>query len=164
MAFFLATLLPCLLTAGILALSLVMSIRDIRTREVYDRDLALFCLFTLSFRLLTLESFMTAGSPWFLHIRDLLMTASGALLLFFIALVSRLFGRGPLIGSGDILYALAGGFLLTARDSVSFVALAFLLAFPFSLFLFLAGKRKETLPFIPFLFLALLLVRAGLRF
>ena len=164
MAFFLATLLPCLLTAGILALSLVMSIRDIRTREVYDRDLALFSFFTLSFRLLTARA-LTGQSPfWFLLARDLLMTASGALLLFLIALVSRLFGRGPLIGSGDILYALAGGFLLTARDSVSFVALAFLLAFPFSLFLFLAGKRKDTLPFIPFLFLALLLVRAGLRF
>lgn len=144
----------CLIGALVFACRLSWS--DIRTRQVLDRDLACFALFTALPRVLSFEgpAWVPGSLPlWLGQLLDLASSCSGGLLLFALAVTGRLLPGRELIGAGDILFALAAGFLLTAGASLASVCLAFFLALPFSLFLLLTGKKKP-LPFIPFLALA----------
>lgn len=146
---------------GSLALACLMSWRDIRSREVLDRELALLSALTLLPRALseTASSSPPSFPPlWFRQLRDLVLGSTGALILLVLYLVIRLFKGRDLLGLGDVLFTLAMGFSLPGGPSLSMVCLAFLLALPFALFLKLLPRKQTDLPFIPFLTLAAFIV------
>lgn len=148
-------------TLGAFFTALVMSWRDIRTRQVLDRELACFAFLTaLPGALNPPASALKPGLPlWLAQSLQLGRTAGGALLLLAVALPACLLAGRRLLGAGDILFALAAGFMLPAGSSVRMICQAFLLALPFSLFRTLGRKRSGDLPFIPFLAASAFIIR-----
>ncbi len=133
-------------------LALLLAWRDLRTRQLPDRELALFTLFTLLPHLLADRSLVCGVWPlWAVQLRNLLRTTGGGLFLLALAAPAPLLGGRRLVGMGDVLFALSAGFMLPVGRSVPMVVLAFILAFPFSLFQALVQKKTDPLPFIPFL-------------
>ena len=148
-------------TLGALFASLLMSWRDISTRQVLDRELACFTLLTALPRALNPHTSVPGTSLplWAVQVTELLRTTGGALLLLSVALPARLAAGRDLLGAGDILFALAAGFMLPAGASLHMVCLAFLLALPFSLARALGQKKAVDLPFIPFLTVSAFVIR-----
>ncbi|HZK29580.1 MAG TPA: hypothetical protein VFD19_05125 [Clostridia bacterium] len=154
---------------GAVVMAVIMSWRDLRTREVVDRELAWFCFFTLMPRALepwvNLGGVMAAESPvsplpyWLLQTIRLAPALGGAVFLLALELPVRRLTGETMIGTGDVLFSVAAGFMLAPGGSVRMVCLAFLLAFPFSFFLFAVCRPRRPLPFIPFLALSAFLVR-----
>lgn len=148
-------------TLGAFIIALLMSWRDVRTRQVLDRELACFAFLTalpLAMKLDVLAS-DTRTPLWAVQVVALGRTAGGALLLLAVALPARLVTGRELLGGGDVLFALAAGFMLPVGASVPMVCLAFLLALPFSLVQALRRKRPGHLPFIPFLAASAFMIR-----
>ncbi|NLA81982.1 MAG: hypothetical protein GX849_04025 [Clostridiaceae bacterium] len=145
-----------------LILSCLMSWRDIRSREVIDRELALLAAINVLPRSLAgphPPAFWPSSPLWLGQVFDLALGSAGALLLLLLALTCRLFSRKQSLGKGDVLFSLAMGFSLSWKASLVMVCLAFLLALPLALFIALFRPRGSHLPFIPFLALAASLVR-----
>ena len=139
---------------GAFTVSAMMSWRDIRAREVIDRELAWLSLFTVLPKAIDYDTFIVTPIPlplWLSQSMALLCTTGGALILLSIACVSRALTGRELIGRGDIFFSCAIGFMLPPHLSPLMVFLAFLLALPFSIFCLMAKKTKTPLPFIPFL-------------
>ena len=148
-------------TLGAFLCALFMSWRDVNTRQVLDRDLACFAFLAALPRAMELD-LLTSGDRiplWAVQIAVLGRTAGGALLLLAVALPARLVTGRELLGAGDVLFALAAGFMLPGGASVPMVCLAFLLALPFSLVQALGQKRPGHLPFIPFLAASAFMIR-----
>lgn len=146
---------------GAFTVSAMMSWRDIRAREVIDRELAWLSLFTVLPKAIAYDTFIVTPIPlplWLAQSMALLCTTGGALILLAIACVSRTFTGRELIGRGDIYFSFAIGFMLSPRHSLLMILLAFLLAFPFSIYFLLIKKTKTPLPFIPFLATAAFLI------
>ncbi|NLA71418.1 MAG: hypothetical protein GX850_03175 [Clostridiaceae bacterium] len=158
-----------LLSVGTIVMALIISWRDIQTRKVIDYEIAWFSFFTVMPRALepwlNNEFIMDYGSAvprlpyWLSQALRLAPALGGAALLLALALPARRITGRTMIGVGDVLFAAAAGFALTAGGSVRMVCLAFFLALPFSLFLFIARRPRKPLPFIPFLALSAFLVR-----
>ena len=143
---------PC--TLGALATACLMSIRDMRTREVVLHELALFFAFAFIRRAL-----WSPLPPDLARLpAELLSLFAGALLMLVIRILGWLAARRCLIGTGDILFACAAGFMLPPGRSLAMTCLAFFLALPFSLARLAAREPGASLPFIPFLSLAALLL------
>ena len=141
-------------------LALLLAWRDLRSRQLPDRELALFTLFTLLPHLLEDHSLICGSWPlWLIQALVLLRTTGGGLLLLALAGPARLLTGRKLVGMGDVLFALSAGFMLPVGHSVPMVVLAFFLAFPFSLFQALVQKKTDPLPFIPFLAVSTFLLR-----
>ena len=146
--------------AGSLLTAFIMSCRDIRFREVIDRELAWFAFFVLLPRLLKVSGQPSGHRPvWFDQFLDLIRQSDGGFILFVLAVTGRLIARRTLIGMGDILFALAAGWMAPTASSIPMVILAFLLALPFGLAQALRKKGAEPLPFIPFLTASAILIR-----
>lgn len=150
MDFFIRHICP----TGAFVCSAIMSWRDIRTREVIDRELAWLSFFTIVPTAVAPESqSLTQGALplWMQQTVTLLSASGGALILCSIAVLARAATGKDLIGKGDLLFTLAIGFMLPCHYSPLMLCIAFLLALPFSLTCLLAQKTRRPLPFIPFL-------------
>ena len=146
---------------GALAAACRLAWRDIQSRQVLDRELAWFAFFTALPRVLTYDgpAWASPSLPlWAGQLLDLARGCGGGLLLLALAVPGRLIPGRELIGGGDVLFALAAGFLLPGGASLAMVCLAFFLALPVSFFFLFVGRAEKPLPFIPFLALASLLL------
>ena len=155
------TTLSFFCTLGAFLTALIMSWRDVRTRQVLDRELACFAFLTALPRAME-RDLLASGAQvplWAVQTMAFGRSAGGALLLLAVALTARLVTARELLGTGEVLLALAAGFMLPAGTSVPMVSLAFLLALPFSLVQALGRKRPGHLPFIPFLAASAFIIR-----
>ncbi|HPX93929.1 MAG TPA: prepilin peptidase [Bacillota bacterium] len=150
----------CLCNLVAFLVAAAMSWRDIRTRLVADHELAWFAFFAVLPRLLAPPPLYSVPLPlWLWQSVELIRTSGGGGLLLILKLPARLVTGRNLLGMGDVLFTLAAGFMLPAGASVHMVCLAFLLALPFSLAKILGRKKKDPLPFIPFLTASAFIIR-----
>ena len=105
---------------GAFVCSAIMSWREIRTREVIDRELAWLSFFTIMPTAMAPESrTLTQGAvPLWMQQTMTLLSASGGALIRCSITGTRHFGK-DLIGKGDLLFTLAIGFMLPCHYSPS---------------------------------------------
>lgn len=118
---------------------------DLWKRQIHLAVLAVFSILGVLFHL-----YYGSRTTW-----DLLGGVGIGLLLYFVSLLT-----GEKIGKGDAFLVMATGIYLGIRDNLLLLWIGSLLAGMTGLFLYVIRKKrpKDQLPFVPFLFVAYLVL------